>query len=109
MGTWFSLRNLQPTKIKMPCYDPETHERPKRLEAKVHRLTAMLCYLCGKTEATNPAIIADNRELAEWWRNHKAQDKRVAAVREKRRVGGWQSLTADEQRIASFDDDISLG
>lgn len=82
----------------MPCYDPETHERPMRLESKVHCLTAMLCAICGIIEATHPEIISNNPSLFEWWENHKAHDAYVSALEEKRRVDE-SSLTPSERGV----------
>lgn len=91
----------------MPCYDPETHDRPVRLENKVHRLTAMLCDLCGKIEKTNPALIAENRDLAEWWKDHKTHDERIAALEEKRRLHGDAALTPEERGTLYCANDVS--
>ena len=38
----------------MPCYDPETHDRPIRLEKKIHYLTELLCTLCTTIQSNNP-------------------------------------------------------
>lgn len=91
----------------MPCYDPETHERPKRLESKVHRLTAMLCRLCGQIETVMPTIIETDAELAEWWINHKTHDQRIAAIREKRKTLGDHFLTPEERGLLRTANDIS--
>lgn len=91
----------------MPCYDPETHERPVRLENKVHRLTAMLCALCKKIEKTNPAMIAENRDIAIWWEDHKTHDERIAAIKEKRRIHGTAALTPEERGTLYIANDAS--
>lgn len=91
----------------MPCYDPETHDRPIRLEKKVHYLTDLLCYLCKKTEAASPQFIEENYELAQWWIRHQKQDRMIAAILEKRKTLGYHSLTDEERLIATRHDDVS--
>lgn len=80
----------------MPCYDPETHERPVRLEEKVHHLTALLCGLCRKLEESDSPLIKENAALTAWWKNHKEKDRLVAEINEKERTEGWKSLTHEE-------------
>ena len=77
----------------MPCFDPDTVERPIRLEQKVHCLTDMLCRLCGQVE---PGILEANPDIAAWWQAHKAQDKMIADLVRKRELQGYGALTPDE-------------
>jgi hypothetical protein len=88
----------------MPCYDPETHERPKRLDRKVNRLTAMLCSLCGKLQAEHPAILEENPEILEWWTKHRAHDERISSLKERRWRDGIDSLTMKERDELAFAD-----
>lgn len=92
----------------MPCYDPETHDRPIRMEQKIHRLTAMLCYLCGELERANSALLTDTSDLASWWVAHKAHDERIAALKEKRRLQGLDALTPTERGALFLGDDVSF-
>lgn len=93
----------------MPCYDPETHERPIRLEEKVHRLTDLLCRTCKKLDQSDPnMLLASDPELFAWWQDHKEQDAMIAAIRAKRDILGWDSLTPKERRFMDRDRDISM-
>jgi hypothetical protein len=72
----------------MPCYDPETHEYPKRLAAKVNNLTELLCGVCGVVfcdQLLYESVISP--ELKEWWVKHQAIDALCADAREKHRRG----------------------
>lgn len=92
----------------MPCYDPETHERPKRLEEKVHKLTALLCYICREVETEGEhGILSDHPELSKWWTDHKTHDARVAAIKEKSDRLGDASLTPEERGLLYTANDIS--
>lgn len=91
----------------MPCYDSETHERPVRLEQKVHRLTALLCGLCSKVESTHPELFEEDDALVEWWTKHKTQDARLEALKKKQAAQGFQSLTPREKDAVWFQNDIS--
>lgn len=94
----------------MPCYDPETHDRPIRLEAKVHKLTAFLCGVLSAYEKSDEALrihIHRNKELSEWWENHKTQDARIDALKEKRKQYGDSALTPQERGTLYMADDVS--
>lgn len=88
----------------MPCYDPETHERPKRMERRLHFLTEMLCGLCGRVEAAglySPHISA-SEELVTWWEQHKLHDADVVAAHNKyQKLGAndpaWEKLSEQER------------
>jgi hypothetical protein len=80
----------------MPCYDPETHLKPIRLEGQIHYLTDLLCSTCKELEKNNVEILIENSKLSEWWENHKRHDQEIARIKEKRRVHGPQSLTGEE-------------
>ena len=88
----------------MPCYDPETHERPIRLEKRVHELTALLCYACSKL---SPEAIASEPNLAAWWHKHKTHDDRIAALKAKRAQYGYAALTPAERGELWTADDVS--
>lgn len=75
----------------MPCYDPETHEYPKRLAAKVNCLTELLCSVC---KALPPHIFLRVPNLAVWWASHQILDVKIAAVNAKRERG--EPLTSDD-------------
>lgn len=86
----------------MPCYDPDTHQLPIRLRARVNDVTAMLCELCGKAEEKMPELISSSAKLSAWWDNHKAKDALLRSVelqkiQEKKAAQGFWSLT-DEER-----------
>lgn len=76
----------------MPCYDPETSNRPERLQKIVNRQTRLLCGLCRRS--SEEAINADP-DLREWWIAHKAHDERIARLKERREAG--RPLTVQEQ------------
>jgi hypothetical protein len=78
----------------MPCYDPETHERPKRLEKKIHHLTEMLCWLCG---VTDPSVIEANHNLKDWWMKHQEFDRIGEELARRVERDGIKSLTRAEQ------------
>lgn len=75
----------------MPCYDPETHERPKRLAAKVNYLTELLCATC-KTASLE--FIQARPWLREWWANHQIVDAKIAAAKAKQKRG--ETLTSED-------------
>jgi hypothetical protein len=91
----------------MPCYDPDTHERPERLAKKVNVLTDMLCRTCQQVGAYD---LPD--DVAVWWDNHKVFDEKRRLAREKYeqlQASGhpmpfWE-LTQEEQSIIWHDDD----
>ena len=91
----------------MPCYDPDTHARPVRLEAKVHALTAMLCSLCGAVEETLQILIEDRPVLKAWWEAHKEQDRLIQELEEKRRLHGESSLSPEERGMLCDLKDVS--
>lgn len=91
----------------MPCYDPDTHERPIRLEGKVNFLTAQLCYLCEILDKASPNVISNNPDLNEWWKNHKNHDAKIAALKLKRFEHGDKSLTPEERGAILFANDPS--
>lgn len=88
----------------MPCYDPDTHNRPIRLENKVHFLTSLLCHAC---ERLSPAAIAANPKLAAWWEEHKTHDTRIATLKQKRDRLGFGGLTPEERGTLLAADDVS--
>lgn len=79
----------------MPCYDPDTHLRPPRLEARINSLTKLLCGACKLLEKADQASLKRNKELNDWWEAHKANDAWIEAVREKKRIGK-ELLTVEE-------------
>ena len=82
----------------MPCYDPETHDRPIRLEAKIHMLTEMLCSLCQIVDVIDPKIIPFNPTLNDWWLRHQEFDRIGEEIRLKKEAHGMDSLTQEEKR-----------
>lgn len=92
----------------MPCYDPETHERPIRLESRVHELTAMLCALCQKVQDI-PYTLSSVPGLTEWWNRHEAHDQEIAALQVRKDEGGWQPLDPMETGKLMMADDVSYG
>lgn len=89
----------------MPCYDPETHDRPIRLEAKVQRLTRLLCYLC---QNSSEGVIAGNEDLASWWKAHQESDAKIARLKEKKKTHGESALTPQELGVLYFAGDVSM-
>lgn len=75
----------------MPCYDPETHEYPKRLAAKVNALTELLCATC---KTADPGFINARPWLRQWWENHQIIDAKIAAAKAKRARN--EPLTTEE-------------
>lgn len=76
----------------MPCYEPAPNLAPT-----IHRMTAMLCELCGKIQEANPEILENSPEIMKWWERHRAHDEKIAAIREKVDSGGLESLTSEER------------
>lgn len=87
----------------MPCYDPDTHDKPERLKKRIHKLTAMLCWLCGRSDQS---LIGENADLAVWWKDHHAHDEIIASLKEKERIHGCKSLTPEEVNLLWEHDDI---
>ncbi len=54
----------------MPCYDPDTAELPKRLSARLNKLTELLCSVCQQLADTNNPILKQNEALLHWWNHH---------------------------------------
>lgn len=86
----------------MPCYDPETHDAPKRYAAKINRLTQHLCKLCSSIEANNPDYLPRLPEINGWWLEHKRYDELKELAIRKKNESGLDSLT-DEERRAYYD------
>lgn len=94
----------------MPCYDPETHDRPIRLEEKIHKLTAFLCGVLTAYEKGDEALrihLHQNDDLSKWWENHKTQDARIEALKHKREQFGDSALTSQERGTLYFAGDVS--
>ncbi len=51
------------------------------LHLQVSQLTAMLCYLCNRCEASGVAI---NEPVATWWNKHKELDRRRSEAEAKK-------------------------
>lgn len=87
----------------MPCYDPETNDRPERLQEKVHNLTALLCYACHELERIDPQCIKDNIQLRDWYIKHLKADKIREELEKKGRdnfnVGDYRNLSTIEEDI----------
>ena len=81
----------------MPCYDPETHDRPIRLEARIHKLTEMLCQLCTIVDMIDPKIIPFNPTLNDWWIKHKEFDQISKELIKKVEEQGINNLTNSER------------
>lgn len=81
----------------MPCYDPETHERPIRLANKVHYLTELLCTLCTAVQKSNPQFLPRLPEVNAWWVRHEEFDRIGEEIARKVRLHGLSSLTPHER------------
>lgn len=100
-----NIRIKHPKKIPitMPCYDPDTHDRPIRLAAKIHKLTEMLCYLCTIVDTIDRKIIPFNPTLNDWWIKHQEFDRKGQEIEDKVKAYGAnvrlgiESLTPEER------------
>jgi hypothetical protein len=81
----------------MPCYDPETHERPIRLAEKIHYLTELLCTLCAAVQKSNPQFLPRLPEVREWWVKHEEFDRAGAEIAKRVEQHGLNSLTQQER------------
>jgi len=81
----------------MPCYDTETHDRPIRLEAKIHYLTKLLCSLCTSVQRNNPDYLPNLPEVYYWWLKHQAFDQIGDALIQKVEEQGIDSLNQEEE------------
>lgn len=98
----------------MPCWDSylyakelkekqcEKHQDEcsdiKCLELKIHKLTEMLCSLCKRVESAWPTVFVEERELGDWWRNHKSDDQVIKEIEEMRSMK--KQLEDLEERIS---------
>lgn len=80
----------------MPCYDPETHDRPIRLEKKIHYLTELLCTLCSTIQSNNPDYLPRLPEINRWWIRHREFDQIGEALEAKFNELGRDALTPEE-------------
>lgn len=81
----------------MPCYDPETHDRPIRLANKIHHLTRLLCELCTSLDQKYPHHLPCLPEVNEWWLKHQEFDRIGEEIRLKKELHGIESLTSQER------------
>lgn len=81
----------------MPCYDPETHDRPVRLANKIHYLTELLCTLCTAVQKSNPHFLARLPEVHAWWVRHEEFDRIGEEIARKVKQHGFNSLTQHER------------
>lgn len=82
----------------MPCYDPETHERPERLQKKVHLLTRLLCTLCDRLEADGQLkYFHTDAQLHAWLTHHRQLDAERKRIEQKIKATGRESLTQEER------------
>lgn len=81
----------------MPCYDGLADAYHTENERRLHKLTAMMCRLCGRLETAAPGLVQEDKDLNDWWIEHQAHDARVAAICKKVNTVGYHSLTYEEK------------
>jgi hypothetical protein len=81
----------------MPCYDPETHNRPIRLEKKIHYLTELLCTLCTSVNKHSPNYLPNLEEVNKWWLKHQEFDRIGEEIEAKVKEHGVDKLTPNER------------
>jgi hypothetical protein len=81
----------------MPCYDPETHDRPVRLAKKIHHLTRLLCTLCTSVHKHNPDYLPNLPEVNKWWVMHQEFDRIGDEIEAKVKEHGMDKLTPNER------------
>jgi hypothetical protein len=60
----------------MPCRDYDDRDYTWEYQVKLDKVTRLLCELCKKIEGTDfDECISRNRELKEWWEDHKKKDR----------------------------------
>ncbi len=59
----------------MPCYDHRDGDDCREAAAKVNALTRMLCSVLGVLD-TNSFFTGEHAEVAQWWKEHQAADRR---------------------------------
>lgn len=91
----------------MPCRDWEDGFRTDEgySAAKVDKLTRMLCYLCNAVQINDGRLIKANKELSDWWKEHRVADaKRRKAeadklAKQKLKQAALAKLTDEEKRV----------
>lgn len=63
----------------MPCADPDPHRTEREIQARLDKVTRMLCDLCTNLDTLDYGIAETCRMpingLSEWWEAHKQRDK----------------------------------